>query len=208
MDNVLDHENIEDSKVNPKVVKVKKPFLKLDAQRLEDKDIGMLSIYNDIKYNLKIKGKGHEITDLQRLMNIYRGWHSKIMPSYKFNYFIKQLRKQGKDPRVKKSLDGLRKIHKGKITMNENNNGDQLVEDNDFAPSEKAEKNPDPEPNQYNEEDFNAYYEAEEAQKNKKLEEDLLLADELQEEIVKKPTKEEEEDDDISDLEDILNESD
>ncbi|CAI2381182.1 unnamed protein product [Moneuplotes crassus] len=105
--------NPEEPKQSVKIVKTRKPVLRLTPDRLIADQNGLRALYTDIKYSLEVKGPGHEITDLKRLLNVYRAWHHKIMPKYTFGYFVKQLRVLGQKIEVVDSLEQFRNLHKG-----------------------------------------------------------------------------------------------
>jgi hypothetical protein len=65
-----------------------------------------------VKNGLKIKGEGHEMTDLKRMMDMFREWHRKFYPSYRFDYFIKRLQSlSGKDD-LPSFMETMRTLHK------------------------------------------------------------------------------------------------
>ncbi|CAI2380761.1 unnamed protein product [Moneuplotes crassus] len=194
----------EETKTEVKIIRAKKPILKLTPERLTENEDGFSSLYNDIKYNLIIKGEGHEITDLQRLMNIYRGWHNKVMPKYKFDHFVKQLRVQGKEPQVLNSLEQYRKLHKGIITTLEEEKTDFKKED-DFAPS-IPEEDEYQAPPQEDEDDLQEFLEAAQEQKQQKVEPELKKEKVIVNEKEKENIKPADDDDSLNDddLDDII----
>lgn len=58
---------------------IKKERAKMDATFLTDNPIGLKHVYKQMVINkektLPLKGKGHEASDLRKVMNIYKNWH-------------------------------------------------------------------------------------------------------------------------------------
>ena len=71
----------EDEKQDTKAKKKanRKPVVKFDATFLMDNPNGLKSLYKnfvvDFDKNVQLKGKGHELSDFNKVMNIYRNWH-------------------------------------------------------------------------------------------------------------------------------------
>jgi hypothetical protein len=67
----------------------------------------------DADKNLQLKGKGHEVSDLNRAMKVMRGWHFEAMPKLEISYFGERLQKVGNDKAVKAFMSRLRNVYKG-----------------------------------------------------------------------------------------------
>lgn len=66
-----------------------------------------------------LKGKGHEATDLKRLVTIFRGWHLAVNPKNEYYYFLEKVRKLGKDNETIKYMKQLRMHYKGEELLEE-----------------------------------------------------------------------------------------
>ncbi|KAL5333584.1 replication fork protection component Swi3-domain-containing protein [Aspergillus crustosus] len=66
-----------------KVAKTRQPVAKLDENRLLTQ-AGIPKLRRSAKKNLKFKGKGHEFSDLARLLNFYQLWLDDLFPRAKF----------------------------------------------------------------------------------------------------------------------------
>ena len=207
-DDEKENKNEEGEKSDVKLAKVKRTMAKLDTGRLLDEDIGLDKLYQMVKYDLKVKGEGHEASDLCRLMNLYRSWHKEIIGGYTFPFFVQKLGKLSKEPGVRQKMQQLRSLHKGRV---EQPNEDMHVDE----PANGQEKEPevpehhehaDEEEEQYNVEDFNEYREAEEAQMQ---EDNALEAAQLHEEYKDSVPKQsdKEDSDDLGDLEDVISDA-
>jgi len=40
---------------------------------------------------LKLKGKGHELSDFSRLMQTYKNWHMQFAPKLKFQFAVNKI---------------------------------------------------------------------------------------------------------------------
>ena len=174
-DGVADHVSFENQPINQQnelgnnddddvKVKKRKTFVKLDSAKLVDDENGISSLYNELKYNLQLKHDGHEVTDLQRMMNVYRSWQLKLIPAYKFDYFVPKLSGWVREPRVQDSLRNLRNLHKGIVTANKEQ------EKEDFKQDSEPEMPPEMDQDDYQIENFNEYLEAENAMKEQEAE--------------------------------------
>lgn len=62
---------------------------------------------------LKLRGKGHEASDLAKIMGMYKKWHMDMAPKYQFDYFNDRMTKMSSDKLVKVHLSKLRDVYKG-----------------------------------------------------------------------------------------------
>ncbi len=58
----------------------------------------------DADKNLQMKGKGHELSDFNRVMKVLRGWHFEAMPKIEVSYFAERMQKAGNEKEVKPFL--------------------------------------------------------------------------------------------------------
>jgi hypothetical protein len=84
----------------------------------------------DADKNLQLKGKGHEVSDLNRVMKVMRGWHFEAMPKLEISYFSERLQKVGNDKATKAFMSRLRNVYKGLEVLEDfqnNNNSEQQI---------------------------------------------------------------------------------
>ena len=62
---------------------------------------------------MKLRGKGHEASDLDKIMNMYRGWHREFAPKLEFSYFAERVSKFSNSKDVKEHMEKLRGVYKG-----------------------------------------------------------------------------------------------
>ena len=193
-------------------IKKKKPIVKLDTAKLLNDERGIRKLYHMTKYDLNLKHEGHEFTDLQRLMALYRSWHAQFMPAYKYEYFVEQLQKLGKDKMVQMTMKNLRDLHKGRV---DTYNAEMKVESkHEAADSDAGLKSVEDEYKhdeddkedeyEYEVENFQEYLEAERAQKEMQAKGKHLILNNCGIENLKP----EESDDDLDDLEDVISDDD
>ena len=123
----------KDEKEKKKVTR--KPQIKLDPEFLVDGPRGLRRLYKhmvvDADKNLQLKGKGHEVSDLNRVMKVMRGWHFEAMPKLEISYFAERLQKVGNDKATKAFMSRLRNVYKGLEVLedfqNSNNNEQQIA---------------------------------------------------------------------------------
>ena len=105
------------SKKQEEKKKPKKPMVKLDPMFLIDNPRGLKKLYKNMVIdgdkNLNLKGKGHEISDLNRVMKVLKGWHFECMPKIEISYFAQRMQKVGNDKDTKAFLGKLRNVYKG-----------------------------------------------------------------------------------------------
>lgn len=53
---------------------------------------GLKVVYSQFQKELRkgFKGRGHEATDLKRLLDLYRGWHRRLFPDAPFEVFVEK----------------------------------------------------------------------------------------------------------------------
>ncbi|CAA7403432.1 unnamed protein product [Spirodela intermedia] len=56
----------------------------------------------------KCRGRGHEVDDLGRLIDLYADWHSRLIPYYSFSQFVQKVEQVGASKRVRRCIDELR----------------------------------------------------------------------------------------------------
>ncbi|XP_050525191.1 TIMELESS-interacting protein [Daktulosphaira vitifoliae] len=96
----------EEKRVVPVKIRVKKPQPKLNPERLRGpRGLSILQSWFD---NVQLKGKGHEVEDLNAVMNRLEQWTHRLFPRYTFDDAIDKLEKLGKKNEVKVMLKRLR----------------------------------------------------------------------------------------------------
>jgi hypothetical protein len=63
--------------------------------------------------NLQLKGKGHEASDLRKVMKVFKTWHFEAYPKLEFSYFAERLHKKGNGKEIKAFMSKLRNVYKG-----------------------------------------------------------------------------------------------
>ncbi|KAL2866809.1 Chromosome segregation in meiosis protein 3 [Aspergillus lucknowensis] len=82
-----------------KVSKRRQPVAKLDEDRLLTQ-AGIPKLRRSAKKNLKFKGKGHEFSDLARLLNFYQLWLDDLFPRAKFADGLAMIERLGHTKRL------------------------------------------------------------------------------------------------------------
>ena len=67
----------------------------------------------------KLRGKGHEISDLNKIVFHYKSWHMQHCPKLEYHYFLEKVQKFGKDKEVESYLAKLRNHYKGEELLEE-----------------------------------------------------------------------------------------
>ncbi|KAH8116915.1 replication fork protection component Swi3-domain-containing protein [Phellopilus nigrolimitatus] len=93
--------------------KEKRPIAKLDETRILGKD-GLPALVQLCK-DFKPKGKGHELSDLNRLFSVYQFWAHKMYPKITFSDTVNRVEKLCHSKRMHVSLSVWRDEAKGKI---------------------------------------------------------------------------------------------
>lgn len=81
------------------VKKKRKPNPKLDEARLLS-DAGIPRLRKITKSRLKFRGKGHEFSDISRLLNTYQLWLDDLFPRFKFKDALTDVEKVGHSKRM------------------------------------------------------------------------------------------------------------
>ena len=71
-------------------IKIKKPRFKLETELVES-SLGLSALYKTFcvnQDNLKLKGKSHEISDFNRIMNAVKGWENAMAPKLQYDLFV------------------------------------------------------------------------------------------------------------------------
>ncbi|KAH9935000.1 replication fork protection component Swi3-domain-containing protein [Fomitopsis serialis] len=114
----------------------KKPLPRLDEARLLGPD-GFPALMKHAKA-FKPKGKGHEATDLNRLIQVYHYWTHKMYPRAPFRETVKTVEKRCHSKRMHVALTVWRDEYKGI------NTGHKVDPDSDESGSDEEEGNPKP----------------------------------------------------------------
>ncbi|GLJ55073.1 hypothetical protein SUGI_1182140 [Cryptomeria japonica] len=88
--------------------KVKKKIRRTITPDLLLSNEGLGYVLEHIPRMVQIKGRGHEVTDLGNLMEAYIHWHSLMLPSVSFPYFVDKVEKVGCTKRVRTCIRELR----------------------------------------------------------------------------------------------------
>ena len=62
-----------------------------------------------------MKGKGYELHDIEKVMNMYRNWHMELKPKSEFGYFAEQLSKMSGKREIKDHMEKLRGVYRGEL---------------------------------------------------------------------------------------------
>lgn len=82
------------------IARKRKPIIKLDSKKLLGAT-GLPMLARNTPSRLKLKGKGHEMRDLDRLLWHYQIWAHACYPKATFDDMLYLLRRKGNDPQVK-----------------------------------------------------------------------------------------------------------
>ncbi|KAF6160735.1 hypothetical protein GIB67_035936 [Kingdonia uniflora] len=94
----------------PVAEKVKKPPKrkpKLTPQLLLSDD-GVGFVLRHFPQAFNFKGRGHEVSDLGNLIDLYKDWHSHILPYYSFDQFVHKVEQVGATRHVRTCIRDLR----------------------------------------------------------------------------------------------------
>ncbi|KAI0256839.1 replication fork protection component Swi3-domain-containing protein [Lactifluus subvellereus] len=120
--------------------KKRKPVPKLDEARLLGTN-GFPQLVKDTK-NFKPKGKGHEATDLDRVLQVYQFWTHKLYPKTRFKEMVDRVEKLCHSKRMQVSLSVWRDEAKGLVNgvhlPPADNDSDEDVADPDAPGSPRA----------------------------------------------------------------------
>lgn len=108
---------------NPDGEQVEKPKMKrkyaLKPEDLAQPGVGLDQLYiqsvifGNKQGKMKLKGKGHEVNDLEKIMSMYHNWHSELAPKLEFSYFAERLSKMSTKKEVKEHMEKLRGVYRG-----------------------------------------------------------------------------------------------
>ncbi|CAK5277676.1 unnamed protein product [Mycena citricolor] len=84
-------------------VKSKRKIARLDEGRLVAENYGFPRLIQDVKY-VKIKGKGHEASDLNRLLQVYQFWTHGLYPKTPFKETVDRVEKLCHSKRMRNKL--------------------------------------------------------------------------------------------------------
>ncbi|KAK6003514.1 hypothetical protein QM012_009285 [Aureobasidium pullulans] len=115
-----------------KVTKKRKPVAKLDEDRLLSQQ-GIPKLRKIAKDRIQIKGKGHEFSDMARLLNTYQLWLDDLFPKAKFMDGVSMIEKLGH----KKRMQMMRRewIQEGKPKLSrDDDEEDFVIPDENAAP--------------------------------------------------------------------------
>ncbi|KAL8254225.1 hypothetical protein R6Q59_032446 [Mikania micrantha] len=87
--------------------KIPKTRPKLTPELLLSND-GIGFVLRHFPKALKLRGRGHEISDLGNLLSLYAEWHSHLIPYYSFDHFVHKVEQVGSSKRVKMCINDLR----------------------------------------------------------------------------------------------------
>ncbi|KAI5201191.1 Swi3-domain-containing protein [Aureobasidium subglaciale] len=116
-----------------KVTKKRKPVAKLDEDRLLSQQ-GIPKLRKIAKDRIQIKGKGHEFSDMARLLNTYQLWLDDLFPKAKFMDGVSMIEKLGH----KKRMQMMRKewIQESKPKPSRDEEEDDFIIPNEDAAAE------------------------------------------------------------------------
>ncbi|KAF9265431.1 Swi3-domain-containing protein [Marasmius fiardii PR-910] len=115
--------------------------MRLDEARLLG-PTGFPQLINDTK-NFRVKGKGHEATDLNRLLQVYQFWAHRMYPKSQFNDTVERVEKLCRSRRMNVKLSVWRDEARGKkVQVSDEEPEDQVIdltENEGGADSERAQ---------------------------------------------------------------------
>ncbi|KDN51665.1 hypothetical protein RSAG8_00211, partial [Rhizoctonia solani AG-8 WAC10335] len=112
-----------------KGAKTRKILPKLDEDRLLNDRDGMRALVRRAK-ELNIKGKGHELSDLNRLMQMYQLWAHKMFPKMQFQDTVERVEKLCRTKRMHVALSQWRDMDKPPVPGEEGEaDGEEEVHD-------------------------------------------------------------------------------
>ncbi|KAG7092516.1 hypothetical protein E1B28_008867 [Marasmius oreades] len=123
-------------------MKERRKPMRLDEARLLG-TTGFPQLINDTK-NFRVKGKGHEATDLNRLLQVYQFWTHRMYPKSQFSDTVERIEKICHSRRMNVKLSVWRdEAHEKKVESSDEEPGDQVIDltqnEGDGADSEKAQ---------------------------------------------------------------------
>ncbi|KAK4993607.1 chromosome segregation in meiosis-related protein [Elasticomyces elasticus] len=116
-----------------KITKRRAPVAKLDESRLLSQ-AGIPRLRKISKDRLRFRGKGHEFSDMSRLLNVYQLWLDDLYPRAKFSDALAMVEKLGHTKRMQTMRREWINEAKPKLSVDVDENGGAAV--NDSANSE------------------------------------------------------------------------
>ncbi|XP_078441970.1 zinc knuckle (CCHC-type) family protein isoform X1 [Wolffia australiana] len=71
-------------------------------------DAGIGYVLRHFPRTFRGRGRGHEVEDLGRLIDLYADWHSLLIPYYSFGQFVQKVEQVGASKRVRRCIEELR----------------------------------------------------------------------------------------------------
>ena len=91
--------------------------------KLVEDPTGMRNIFSTFTMEPKtvdsLRGKGHDLSDLNKIVSHYRAWHISHCPKLEYYFFLEKVQKMGKDKEVEAYLSKLRNHYKGEEILEE-----------------------------------------------------------------------------------------
>ncbi|PIA64112.1 hypothetical protein AQUCO_00201418v1 [Aquilegia coerulea] len=87
--------------------KLPKTRPKLTPELLLSED-GLGYVLKHFPKSFKFRGRGHEVSDLGNLIELYTQWHSQLIPYYSFQQFVQKVEQVGATKRVRACIRDLR----------------------------------------------------------------------------------------------------
>lgn len=122
-------------KVEPKQLIVRKPQLRLNVERLINAERGVHTVekyFEDIKY----KGKGHEVEDLDNVMKRMEHWAHRLYPKFTFKDFLATAEQLGKKKQLQTHMSryrqGMLELAKKPIVDDEPDDREEMEVDQPF----------------------------------------------------------------------------
>jgi hypothetical protein len=93
------------------------------AEILIEEPTGINALFKTFTMDKKVvgslKGKGHESSDLNKIVGAYHAWHLNHQPKVEYNYFLERVRKLGSGKDMNPYLGKLRNHYKGTEILEE-----------------------------------------------------------------------------------------
>lgn len=104
-----------DAAEKPKKKQVQRVF---NEEDLCQKQEGLNSLYTKfVIEKVPLKGKGHEINDLNRIMSVYSNWHIQFAPKLQFDYAFQKVSKLSGKKGISEHMRKLRDVYKGESEL-------------------------------------------------------------------------------------------
>ena len=105
-------------KTQKKATKKRKVPPKLTPEALCDKHKGITAVYKAFPA-VRFKGKGHEATDLRRLLDKYREWGHTLLPEMEFTDLVEKIEKLKHNSRVRDRVNFIRSVQQGLCSIDD-----------------------------------------------------------------------------------------